>query len=463
MLKNFWSKLTGSRSAEQPQCLVLSRDQHCVSRKKMSKNALKVLHRLNSSGYQAFLVGGGVRDMLLGLSPKDFDIATDATPEEIAGLFKNCRLVGRRFRLAHVLFGREVIEVATFRAAHHDTKESQQPSRSGKIEKSKVSAQGLLVRDNVYGSLEEDAVRRDFTINALYYCAKDFTVRDSVGGIEDLERRQLRLIGDPVERYTEDPVRILRAIRLSAKLDLKIEEKTAAPIKTMSEMLEHVSPARLWDECNKLLLAGHAYQTWQMLLDHQVAVHLFPQTTDYFKSNHDYQQFVSRALKNTDKRISQSQPVTPAFLFAVFLWQALQSQTEKLQNRGFSSYDAGQKAAGKIIDRQRNSIAIPKRFSIIMREIWSLQYRLHNRRKKNVDSLIQHPRFRAAYDFLCLRANEDSTLTELAKWWTDFQEAHVEKRQELLKQASGNPQKKRRYNRRKKYPNKKSHKNRSGQ
>ncbi|MCW8878211.1 MAG: polynucleotide adenylyltransferase PcnB [Kangiellaceae bacterium] len=463
MLKNLWSKLTGSRTVEQPKCVVLTRDQHSVSRKKMSNNALKVLHRLNSSGYQAFLVGGGVRDMLLGLSPKDFDIATDATPEEVAGLFKNCRLVGRRFRLAHILFGREIIEVATFRASHHDTQDNKQPSHSNKIEKSKVSAEGLLVRDNVYGSLEEDAVRRDFTINALYYCAKDFTVRDSVGGIDDLNRRQLRLIGDPVERYTEDPVRILRAIRLSAKLDLTIETKTAAPIRTMSEMLEHVSPARLWDECNKLFLAGHAHQTWHVLLDYQVAAHLFPQTTQFLKTNSDYQQFIARALKSTDKRISQQQPVTPAFLFAVFLWQALQSQTEKLQSRGFSSYDAGQKAAEKIIELQRNTIAIPKRFSIVMREIWNLQYRLHNRRKKNVDSLIQHPRFRAAYDFLCLRANEDSTLAELAKWWTDFQEVHSEKRQEMLRQVSGNSPKKKRFNRRKKYQNKTSHKNRSGQ
>ncbi|WP_196139461.1 polynucleotide adenylyltransferase PcnB [Aliikangiella sp. G2MR2-5] len=425
MLKKLWNRLSPkSSSGKRPQKRVLERSQHQVSRNNMSPNALKVLYRLNNAGYEAYLVGGGVRDMMLGLKPKDFDIATSATPEQVARLFKNCRLIGRRFRLAHILFGREVIEVATFRASH-DEKENQHQS--------KVSEQGLLVRDNVYGSLEEDAVRRDFTVNALYYCAKDFTVVDFTGGIEDLEKRQLRLIGEPATRYTEDPVRILRAIRLSAKLGLSIEEKTAAPIEQMSELLEHVSPARLWDECNKLFLGGHALATWQLLIKSQIAQHLFQQSCTSLKNDSHFAAFLERALESTDRRIAYDQPVTPAFLFAVLLWQPLQEQTERFAARGMPKYDAGQKAASRVLDIQRRTIAIPKRFSITMREIWNLQFRLFNRKKRNVDTLIQHPKFRAAYDFLCLRANETPELKALADWWTEFQEADPRGRMEILK------------------------------
>ena len=433
MIKKLWRRIFDS--TEQPvysghQLIVLSRDKHNVSRKQISKNALKVLYRLNNAGFEAYLVGGGVRDILLDLSPKDFDIATSATPEQVGKLFRNCRLIGRRFRLAHILFGREVIEVATFRAGHHD-------SSSHHAHKSE---QGLLVRDNVYGNLEEDAFRRDFTVNALYYSADDFTVRDYVGGLADLEARQLRLIGDAEARYREDPVRILRAIRLSCKLDLSIETATAAPIGELSEMLEHVSPARLWDECNKLFLAGYAAKTWQSLMDFDVARHLFDQTCLSLEkdTSGNFQQFVNAALNSTDKRIKQQQPVTPAFLFAVFLWQPMQSLTEKLIAKGIVPYEASQKAAAKVVDNQRQSIAIPKRFSIVAREIWSLQFRLTNRRKRNVDSLLQHARFRAAYDFLCLRAGDDPQLKELAKWWTEFQDADPEQRQKLLKQFNQN-------------------------
>jgi poly(A) polymerase len=428
---------------------VLSRDAHTVSRNKISKNALKVLYRLNEAGYQAYLVGGGVRDILLGLQPKDFDVATDATPEQIQAVFRNCRLIGRRFRLAHILFGREVIEVATFRAGHSD---SNPPSKQNKKknERSRTSDHGMLMRDNVYGSIIEDAFRRDFTVNALYYTVKDFSVLDYTGGLDDLAERKIKLIGDPEERYREDPVRILRAIRLACKLNLSIAESTQKPIKPLSQLLTHVSSARLWDECNKMLLAGHAETTWNALLDQGVSQFLFPQTADALKgqdaSAQAFALFIQSALRNTDKRISNQQPVTPAFLFAVFLWKPVQELTDKLIKKGKPPYEASQKAASQVMEKQRAVTAIPKRFSMVAKEIWSLQHRLFNRRKKSVLSLIAHARFRAAYDFLCLRAGTDEQLLELAKWWTDYQEVDPAGRQKMIAVVEPASKKKRRRN-----------------
>ncbi len=433
---------------ENAKAIVLKRNDHTVSRQKISKNALKVLYKLNEAGYQAYLVGGGVRDILLGLQPKDFDVATDATPEQIKAVFRNCRLIGRRFRLAHILFGREVIEVATFRAGHDsqnnpDKKQKTKP----KNERSRTSDQGMLVRDNVYGSIVEDAFRRDFTVNALYYTVNDFSVLDYTGGLQDLAERNIRLIGDPEERYREDPVRILRAIRLSCKLNLNIEPATARPIKKLSELLTHVSSARLWDECNKMLLAGHAESTWHQLFQQGVSDYLFPQTVHALSLNdpsaQEFQNFIDAALKNTDKRIANQQPVTPAFLFAVILWKPVQDLTEKLISKGKPPFEASQKAASQVMEKQRLITAIPKRFSLVAKEIWGLQHRLTNRRKKSVVSLIANPRFRAAYDFLYLRAGEDPVLAELAKWWTDYQDATPEVRQKMINSVDFKPRKKR--------------------
>ena len=429
---------------------ILERSQHNISRKKISHNALKVLYRLNEAGFQSYLVGGGVRDILLGMQPKDFDIATDATPEEIDKLFSNCRLIGKRFRLAHILFGREIIEVATFRAGHDEQLKpsisADQNNDKSKNDLARTSDHGMLVRDNVYGTLCEDAFRRDFTVNALYYTVKGFDVIDYTDGLEDLAQRKLRLIGDPDARYREDPVRILRAIRLACKLDLTIEPKTATPIKALASLLTHVSSARLWDECNKMFLAGHALNTWNALRDKNVATYLFPQTISSLNDNleksanksltTEFANFISAALKSTDDRISNQQPVTPAFLFAVFLWKPVQDLTLKLLSKGMSRYEAGQKAAAKVMDTQRQSIAIPKRFSIVAKEVWTLQFRLTNLRKKSVLSLIKHPRFRAAYDFLCLRAGDDEELAQLAGWWTDYQNGNLEQRTQQLNSSS---------------------------
>lgn len=447
---------------------ILTRDQHCISRKNISNNALKVLYKLNEAGYQSYLVGGGVRDLLLGLSPKDFDVATDATPEEIKTIFRNCRLVGRRFRLAHILFGREVIEVATFRASHEQ--DTSQPAFSnhnrpsdtrpkyfkGKNDQTRTSDHGMLTRDNVYGSMIEDAFRRDFTVNALYYTVSNFSIIDYTQGLQDLAERKLRLIGDPVERYREDPVRILRAIRLSSKLGLTIEKNSKKPIKELAALLRHVSSARLWDETNKLLLAGHAEKTWVELCKQEVAQYLFPQTiaslenSKTSQTNSPFNSFIFSALKNTDKRIKNEQPVTPAFLYAVFLWQPLQEEVAKLQRKGFSVYEAHLKAASRVMEIQRDSINMPKRFSAIAKEIWSLQHRLTNLKRKSVYSLASHIRFRAAYDFLCLRAGDDPELHSLANWWTDFQECNSEQQETMIRNSTPSKAGKRRPQKRKK-------------
>ncbi|MDH5628785.1 MAG: polynucleotide adenylyltransferase PcnB [Gammaproteobacteria bacterium] len=433
MIKSLFQKF---KKVAQPKTIKLGRADHIISRKNISPNALKVLQRLNQAGFEAYLVGGGVRDLLLELSPKDFDIATSATPNEIKRLFSNCRLIGRRFRLAHILFGREVIEVATFRANHQ--------SDNAENQHSKTSATGMLVRDNVYGTVEEDAFRRDFTINALYYCSKDFTLTDFTGGLADLKNRQLKLIGDPESRYTEDPVRILRAIRLSTKLNLNIESKTAKPIVKMAHMLTHVSSARLWEEMNKLFLSGYASTIWKNLLTYKVANELFPQTTKALKydsydsktsnirttnNNHsvessspqDFSDFIYEALASTDKRIYQDLPVTPAFLFAVLLWKPLLDSISFHINKGLKPYVAYQKASTQVLNDQLALVSIPKRFSSVIREIWDLQSKLINQKPRQIYSVLSHPRFRAAYDFLCLRAGKDKQLSQLANWWTQIQ------------------------------------------
>jgi len=411
--------LTRGRAASD-EAVIIPRHQHPISRSHISANALKVLYRLNKSGYQAYLVGGGVRDLFLGLSPKDFDVATDARPEQVRKAFRNCRLVGRRFRLAHVLFGREIIEVATFRAA------PEKSTRHGK-----QNDQGMLVRDNVYGSMRDDAFRRDFTINALYYCVKDFCVYDYVGGIEDLRKRQLRLIGEPETRYREDPVRMLRAARLSAKLNLKIEKATREPIAKLAELLHHVSAARLWDESSKLFLTGYSVKVWPKLLELNLLKGLLPHTCQFLEDQKT-QAFISAALASTDRRVQDDLPVNPAFLFAVFMWPVLQHHIKRFQSDGLGYYDALQKATSRTLEQLRETIAVPRRFALVIREIWSLQARLENRKKRTIVALMEHPRFRAAYDFLCLRASAENELQNIADWWTELQQVDSNKRHKMI-------------------------------
>lgn len=415
---------------------IISRDQHPVSRNLISANALKVLYRLNKAGYEAYLVGGGVRDILLGLKPKDFDIATNATPEQIKGLFRNCRLIGRRFRLAHIVFGRDIIEVATFRG-HHDSA----PKKLQNCNKtSKQNDQGMLLRDNIYGSINEDAERRDFTINALYYSIADFKVYDFAQGVQDIAKRQIRLIGDPETRYREDPVRMLRAIRFATKLDMQIHPATEAPIKALSSLLESIPPARLFEEFLKLFLSGKAVANFNALREYHLFSYFFPQVEEDLRdSRFAYMPaFIDQALKNTDDRINNDKRVTPAFLFAVFLWYPLQQKIREFkETTSLTPQDAFFAAYGEIMGKQQQSIAIPKRFQSVIKDIWILQEKLVRREGKRAFNTLEHPKFRAGYDFLLLRSqienNENPALVELTTWWTDFQNQGYETQQQMIK------------------------------
>ncbi|WP_172973080.1 polynucleotide adenylyltransferase PcnB [Morganella morganii] len=422
---------------------VIPRNSHSISRQDISENALKVLYRLNKSGFDAYLVGGGVRDLLLERKPKDFDIATNATPDEVRKLFRNCRLVGRRFRLAHIMFGPDIIEVATFRGPH----DNNEPADDGKA-RSQQGKNGMLLRDNIFGTIEEDAVRRDFTINSLYYSVADFTVRDYVGGLADLQQRIIRLIGDPETRYREDPVRMLRAIRFAAKLDMTIEPETAAPIRTLSTLLRDIPPARLFEEVLKLLQAGDGHRTFELLREYDLLDMLFPLVAGPLKENPDtpLSRIVDQVLKNTDYRIHNDQRVNPAFLFAVMLWYPLCEHAEKLaQESGLAYYEAFAIAINDILDEQCRAIAIPKRLTTTMRDIWQLQLRLPRRQGKRAIRLMENQKFRAAFDLLELRANVEGRheLQELAHWWADFQQANAPQQRSMVTELGSDPVKRR--------------------
>ncbi len=412
-----------TRIAISSQLLIVPRAEHGISRKDISPNALRVLYRLREGGFQGYLVGGAVRDLLVGGHPKDFDVATDATPEQVKSLFRNCRLIGRRFRLAHVVYGREIIEVATFRANVDDGSGDRETEDGGR-----------LLRDNVYGSIEDDAVRRDFTANALYYAVEDFSVRDYVGGYQDCQDRVLRLIGDPVERYREDPVRMLRAARLAAKLGFTIAPDAAAPMPELAPLLAAAPPARLFDECLKMFLAGHAESSFLALEDHGLLPALFPETALALETNRSgaLRTMLLEALRNTDLRIAQDKPVTPAFLFAAMLWPAYCRELAVMQKAGTDPLVAQQRAADRVTLHQAQRIALPRRFSMPMQEIWLLQPRFNQRVRKRVFRLLSHPRFRAAFDFLELRASATPDVADDVAFWREAQAQAPEQLAERL-------------------------------
>ena len=410
---------------------VIPRNDHPVSRQHISPNALKVLYHLNKGGYQAYLVGGGVRDLLLGIEPKDFDIVTNATPEQIKTLFRNCRLIGRRFRLAHILFGREIIEVATFRGHHVEEDSSQKIS--------KQSEHGMLLRDNIYGSIEEDAERRDFTINALYYSATDFTIHDFAGGLADIKARKIKLIGDPETRYREDPVRMLRAIRFATKLDMQISSETEKPIKVLAPLLANIPAARIFEEFNKLFVTGKAVANFEQLRAYGLFAYFFPATDHAL--NHQLSPhlapFILKALTNTDTRINNEQRVTPAFLFAAILWYPLQAAIRHINANGeLSAQDAFFAGYSQIMAEQQNCIAVPKVFQLVIKDIWILQDKLQYQDPKKVYKTLEHPKFRAGFDFLLLRSEvEGGELVERVKWWQDFQQVSPETQKQMLKNS----------------------------
>lgn len=421
---------------------IIPRDAHCISRKNISKNALNVLYRLHEAGFRACLVGGGVRDLLLGREPKDFDVATDATPEQVRRLFRNCRLIGRRFRLAHVLFGKEIVEVATFRGSGDDV-----PGRA-------TDEQGRLLRDNVYGTLEDDVQRRDFTVNALYYDIADFSVLDYVGGMQDLQDGVLRLLGDPETRYREDPVRMLRAARFAAKLGFRLHPDTERPMSELAELLEGIPPARLFDECVKLFHTGHGVASLHELRRLDLLRWLLPPvdaalgvTRDEGAALH----FIETALANTDRRVAQDLPLSTAFLFAALLWPVVVLHAQVLAHEGQPDAVLLQQAGDEALRVLQSRIAIPRHLQLLIREIWEMQPRFALHQGRGVASLYGHPRFRAAYDFLLLRAQSgEQQAAEDAAWWTAFVEASPEQQQGVSAPAGEGGRKRRRAPRRRK-------------
>jgi len=408
------------------------RSEHSISRTQISDNALKVLYRLKKEGFDAYLVGGCVRDLLLGREPKDFDVVTNADPEEIRKIFRNCRLIGRRFRLAHVHFGREVIEVATFRGEGAEQNDKQV-----------LNKEGRLLRDNVYGTIEEDVWRRDFTVNALYYNIKDYSVADYVGGMEDHKAGTLRLIGDPETRFREDPVRMLRAVRFAAKLGFNLHPDCKKAIHTTAALLESIPSARLYDEVLKLFLAGNALQTFEMLRQYGLFQVLFPATEKSltFEEEGFPKLFLIKALQNSDNRIAEGKTVTAYFLLAAFMWEPVQMLAKELLKQGGDEYMAYQDAANEAISRQIRVTAMPRHITTAMREVWSLQPKFNARVGSKPSRLLTHPRFRAGYDFLLLRSETGGADPELAEWWTRYQNANENEQRKMTQPVRNNQNK----------------------
>lgn len=382
---------------------------HGINPEDLEANALKVVDALLEEGYEAYLVGGCVRDLLCGMTPKDFDVATNATPEEARGLFRRSRQVGRRFPIVHVRFGRELIEVSTF--------------RQGLLDHVETNDQGLILKDRAFGTMAEDAFRRDFTINALYYDISRNEVIDFVGGYADLSERRLRFIGEPEERLAEDPVRILRALRFAAKLDFRLSPEIEACMQETADRLEDIPSARLFDEFMKMFLTGYGSATWTLLKETPMARSLFP-TCD------PQSELVADAMRNTDERIHNDQPVTPGFLVAVILWEDFQARNglDNPDNKTDLAYDI----AMDTIAVQQQHIAIPRRFTGFAREVWQLQDRLVERHPRNIRRLLSHKRFRAAFDFLCLRGEYDKTLQQRGEWWHNLQFADKEQQDKMI-------------------------------
>ncbi len=384
---------------------------------KLHDSAVNVASRLNDKGFEAYVVGGAIRDLLLGKTPKDFDVATSATPEQVHALFRGSRIVGRRFQIVHVRMGRDIIEVTTFRG-HHSDAENSNTAKQGRS--------GVLLRDNVFGTLEQDAIRRDLTVNALYYDPVEDTIIDYTDGLKDIDAERLTIIGDPETRYREDPVRMLRVLRFQAKLGFSIESNTKKSLTDCAPLLAQIPAARLFDEFLKGFLSGHAKPLAEILLQTPLWQELFPDSAQHIGVKPHYRPMLIAAMGNTDQRIHAGQPVTPAFLLAAILWPAVAQGLELALARGEPPIPAMQSVGQEVILRAIERVAIPKRFSIMMREIWDLQMRMDRRRHRKPLEFAQHKRFRAAYDFLSLRAQAGEDVSAVVDWWTQFQLEHPE-------------------------------------
>jgi poly(A) polymerase len=411
---------------------VVSHKDHSIRKEHLLKGAYETCRQLQDEGFKAYIVGGAVRDLLLGIIPKDFDVATDATPEQVRSVFRRSRIIGRRFRLVHVMFGRDTIEVSTFRA--HYQRESDEDA---------TDAHGRLLSDNVFGTMEEDALRRDFTVNALFYDPIREEVWDFQQGLADLKARKLCMIGDPVTRYREDPVRMLRAVRLSAKLGFSIDTQTLAPIAEMRGLLRNVPQARLFEEILKLLLSGHSAKCIDRLRELDLHHGLLP-LLDSALDDPQSAPFALAALRATDERLADDKTVNPAFILAALLWGQVQKQSAKYEAEGIKPVPALHDAIHEVLSHQRQTLAVPRRYDAIITEIFLMQPRFLVRRGGQPGRMLQQPRFRAAYDFFELRAKSGNADLEVAEWWESFQEAHESDRASLLLNDTGSPGKKKR-------------------
>jgi len=434
MIKRFIRRVLGLESPG-PQRVPQAR--HRITRNSISHSALKVCDVLAERGYAAYVVGGAVRDILLDIEPKDFDVATDARPEQIKPLFRRALVIGRRFRLVHVMLGPETIEVSTFRAA------DSQPAEKDE--------HGRVLRDNVFGSLEEVARRRDFTVNALYYDCKSGELIDYHGGLDDLKKRRLRMIGDAETRFREDPVRMLRAVRLAAKLGLTIDGATRAPITRLAPLLEHVPPPRLFEEMLKLLLSGHASACLRQLRSEGLHKGMLP-LLDVILDQPLGERFVTLALAQTDERVRSDRPVSPAFLFAALLWHEVLAAWKAREKRGERRMPALEAAMDEVLDAQSGKLAITRRLTATMREVWAMQPRFEERAGQRPWRLLELPRFRMAYDFLALRAASGEVPEDIESWWRSFQVADEETRRAMLLPETGTKKRRRRRRRKRSGP-----------
>ncbi len=422
MIRRLINKVLGKKAASGPRILPL--DKHGIRREQIHACALKVTDTLAREGYAAFVVGGAVRDLLLGRTPKDFDIATNATPDQIRHLFRRSRVIGRRFQIVHVYCGPDLIEVTTFRAA---TPPAEDEDEDGRV----TAADGMLLRDNVFGSQEEDAARRDFTVNALYYDPDKQEVWDWHGGVADAQKKVLRMIGDPATRFREDPVRMLRAARFAAKLDFHIDPDTRAPIAELAAMLARIPTSRLFDEMMKLLLSGHAERGVKQLRAEGLHHGVLPML-DAILDDPARQKFLHAALHDTDLRIRQGHSASPAFMLACLLWFDMQRELERKRSQGLPEQTALYEAMDTALERQRRALAFPRRFDGMIKEIWSLQSRFEQRTGARPFRLLSHPRLSAGYDFLLIRAESGDADQELADWWDRFQDADEAERADML-------------------------------
>jgi poly(A) polymerase len=454
VIKKFIDRLFGKTEAKAPSAepvIPLGRrqeipaEQHGIDASLLDDNAVRVVRTLKDAGHEAYVVGGAVRDLLVGLRPKDFDVATDATPEQVKALFRRAFIIGRRFRLVHVVFGRgrehEVIEVSTFRA-YLDASAAEQVEGNEKTSKAEIAdkqhvvdASGRVLRDNVWGPQLEDAARRDFTINAMYYDPVSRIVVDYHGGFADSRARVLRMIGDPETRYREDPVRIVRVIRFAAKLGFAIDPATERPIRKMAALLANVPASRLFDEMIKLLQTGHSIASVEQLKKHGLDRGVFPVLDAVLAQaavNPERQTFVRLALENTDRRVADGRSVVPSFMLACMLWHDVQERWRALKTQGEAPFPALQQAVDAVFDARIGDISGRGKLAADMREIWLMQPRFERRTPQSASALIGQPRFRAGYDFLRLRADAGEIAAELADWWEDYHLGDDDERDALL-------------------------------